>query len=181
MYHSRTMSAKTVNKIVSNEDLRQQFGKFLKDGIREEAKTALQVEIKFWKGIEWFISWFRETSENVFLQQINGIVSRPNWRYGDEIFSTVIGTFFGFLKAVFSSCELWEKAHEAATAAWYENQHNGLMAQNYGKTMAIYFLEIITRCFQRAIKADITKFSDEDKKEIDKVLKSLLAVDGLTV
>lgn len=172
------MSTKTVIKIISNEELRQQFEKFLHKGLREEAKKALQADAAIWKGIEWFISWFEELSKKVFLRRvivnpINGEAAKPNWRYGNELFFTVIGTFFGFLKAVFSSVEIWEKAHDTATEAWFANKSMGLSTQasSYGEKMAGYFLEVITQCFERAIKRD--GISDDDKQEIYKVLKSL--------
>lgn len=153
--------------------------------VAAEAKKALGSEGSvIWTGIEKFLDWLRRPVRDFFTNQIGTLPVIGKWasRIGatvTEFIFTVIKTLFGLLKTVFSTPEVWKKAHEAAMRAWTQNESNGLLAQvyAYGKKMAGYFLEIMKQCFERAVNAHGLQVTTEDKKEIADFLDNLLKSD----
>jgi hypothetical protein len=175
-----TMAESSRTVTITNDEMNN----FLDKEIEKEAKKALNNSEGgscTWSGVEWFINWVREKVKDFFQNEISKIPIVGQWASRisvsiSEFIFTVIGTFWGFLKVVFTSPKLWKMANEAAMLAWNSNEQNGLLAQTYayGKKMASYFLEIIKQCFERAIKAHGLQVSDDEKASISSYLDDLL-------
>ncbi len=160
---------------------KEQIDDFHDRQVIEEARKSLSADSPFWKGVEWFIDWFRNKVKNFLQNRLSDIPVIGKWASRisvtiTEFGFTVVGTLCHFLKTVFCAPTTWKKAHEAAMRAWNENANNGLLAQTYayGKKMASYFLEIIKQCLERAIKAHGLEVSSDERDDISATLDQLL-------
>lgn len=150
-----------------------EIDKIIDDKVAQIEKLALSESSPFWDGIIGFVGWLRAPLKIFLVLKLQKlpIIGKMAELIGSTVVDigyAILESLLNFMKIVFSSSDVWKKAHDSACLAWNANEDNGLLVQTYAysKKLAEYYLEIIKQCLERAIAAHGFKISQELKAEL---------------